>query len=77
MELLGGESLVCDGTQTIRVYDANGRPKAKVQLAALPPAVAAGTHTITLDSDFGGDEPPRLELQFKGLGVKESIRARR
>lgn len=77
VELQGGESLVVDGSQTIRVYDANGRPKTKVQLAALPPLVAAGTHTITLDSEFGGDEPPRLELQFKGLGKAEPIRARR
>ncbi len=77
VELVGGESLVADGSQTIRVYDAGGRPKAKVLLATLPPIVAAGPHTITLDSEFGGEEPPRLELQFKGLGKSEAIQARR
>jgi|CXWL01.1.fsa_nt_gi hypothetical protein len=77
VELLGGESLVADGSLTIRVYDADGRLKAKVPLAALPPMVAAGAHTITLDSEFGGSEPPRVEVQFKGLGVKEVVRARR
>ena len=77
VELSAGESLVCDGTATVRVYDPAGRPKARFQLAALPPIVAAGTHTITLDSDFGGDEPPRVEVQFKGLGPREAIRAQR
>lgn len=77
IELSAGESLVCDGSATVRLYDAAGRPKARYQLAALPPIVAAGTHTITLDSDFGGDDPPRVEVQFKGLGPMEAIRAQR
>ena len=77
VELQGGESLVCDGSTTIRVYDAGGRPKTTFTLAALPPMVAQGAHTVTLDSDFGGDEPPRIEVQFKGLGKGELIRARR
>jgi hypothetical protein len=76
VELQGGESLVCDGSATLRVYDAGGRPKATFTLAALPPVVAQGAHTITLDSDFGGDEPPRVEVQFKGLGTAEAIRGR-
>jgi hypothetical protein len=77
VELSGGESLVCDGTATVRIYDAAGRPKARYRLAALPPIVAPGAHTITLDSDFGGDESPRVEVQFKGLGPMEAIRAHR
>jgi len=39
--------------------------------------VAPGAHTITLDSDFGGDEAARVEVRFKGLGPLEAIRARR
>ena len=77
VELSAGESLVCDGSATVRLYDAAGRPKAKYQLAAPPPIVAAGTHAITLDSEFGGDELPRVEVQFKGLGRMEPIRAKR
>jgi hypothetical protein len=77
VELSAGESLVCDGTATVRIYDAAGRPKSRFQLAALPPIVAPGAHTITLDSDFDGDEPPAVEVQFKGLGPMEAIRAHR
>ncbi len=77
IELSAGESLVCDGTPTVRVYDAAGRPKARYLMPAPPPVVAQGTHTITLDSEFSGDESPRLEVQFKGLGRMEAMRARR
>ncbi len=75
VELLGGESLVSDGSATIRIYDAEGRPKTTFRMASPPPLVASATHTITLDSEFGGDEPSRLEVQFTGLGPVEPIRA--
>ena len=68
-----GESLSCDGTSTIQVYDTLGKPRARFTLAKLPPMVAPGAHTITLDSAFEGDEPPRIEVQFKGLGAVERV----
>lgn len=76
VELLGGESLVSDGSATIRIFDADGRPKATFLLPSLPPLVPTGTHQVTLDSEFGGDGSPRLEVQFKGLGAWEAIRSR-
>ncbi|MEO8480038.1 MAG: hypothetical protein ABI542_10455 [Gemmatimonadota bacterium] len=75
VELLGGESLVSDGSATIRIYDADGRPKTTYLMDSPPPVVAAGTHIITLDSEFGGDAPPRVEVVFKGLGPVEPIRS--
>ena len=69
-----GESLVCDGTGTIRVYDADGKLRARHQLSAAPPVVSATMHSIELNSEFSGDEPPRIEVQFKGLGQPESVR---
>jgi hypothetical protein len=73
LELGAGESLVCDGTETVQVYDKLGKPKARHTLPALPPVVAPGTHQLILDSDFGGAPPPRLELQLKGLGRVDSV----
>ncbi len=69
-----GESLVCDGTTTIRVYDADGKLRAKHQLPAAPPTVSTMMHSIELNSEFSGDEAPRIEVQFKGLGQPESVR---
>ncbi|MBL0169708.1 MAG: hypothetical protein IPP90_03110 [Gemmatimonadaceae bacterium] len=77
IELANGESLVCDGTTTVRVYDALGKPKSRYTLAAPLPVVAAGAHTMTMDSEFTGAEAPSIEVQFKGLGRREVVRARR
>lgn len=71
--LAAGESLACDGTTTIQVYDKLGKPRARFVLAKLPPLVSPGMHTITLDSVFEGDEPLKVEVQFKGLGAAERV----
>ena len=76
IELSAGESLVCDGTETILVYDKAGKSKGSLRLAAPPPIVEPGPHKITLDSAFGGDEPSVIELQLRGLGAGEQVRAR-
>ena len=73
VELAFGESLVCDGTETIRLYDKNGKPKGSFKLQNKPPSVAPGAHIILIDSDFAGDETPKIEVQFKGLDKMEKI----
>lgn len=73
IELAFGESLVCDGTETIRLYDKNGKPKGSFKLQNKPPSVAPGAHIILIDSDFAGDESPKIEVQFKGLDKMEKI----
>ena len=73
IELAFGESLVCDGTETIRLYDKNGKPKGSFKLQNKPPSVAPGAHIILIDSDFAGDETPKIEVQFKGLSSSEDI----
>ena len=70
-----GESLACDGTTTVHVYDATGKPKAAFTLPQLPPMLARGPHTITMDSDFDGETPPRIEWQLKGLSSVQPVRA--
>ena len=73
IELQAGESAVCDGTSTIRIYDKNGKPKNKVTLPAIPPVVATGAHTVIIDSDFTGNTPPKIEVRFKGLDKMEAV----
>ena len=75
-ELLGaGESLICDGSATVRMYDAKGKPKGSITLPALPPMVGKGSHPFTLNSEFRGDAPPRIEVRFKGANRTEEVRA--
>jgi hypothetical protein len=73
IELSAGESLVSDGTETIRLYDKNGKPKGSFKLQTKPPIVSSGAHVILIDSDFSGDENPKIEVQFKGLSGTEEI----
>jgi hypothetical protein len=73
VELAAGESLVSDGTETIRFYDKNGKPKGSFKLQKKLPTVSAGAHKILIDSDFSGEENPKIEVQFKGLSSSEDI----
>lgn len=71
--LKAGESLVCDGTRLVRVYDAKGRQTSTITLAAPPPVVAAGRHTISFDAAFTGDGTPRVDVTFKTRGEGERV----
>jgi hypothetical protein len=73
IELLAGESLVSDGTETIRIYDKNGKPKNTFKLQTSPPKVSSGSHVILIDSDYPEDDSPKIEVQFKGLNKMENI----
>jgi hypothetical protein len=75
IELLAGESLVCDGTDLIRMYDKNGKPKGKYLMKSAPPLLAPGSHNIISDCSFKGEEPPKIEVQFKGMDKMEIIQS--
>ncbi len=77
IELRSGESIVCDGTEIIRIYDQNGKPKNKFKMPALPPVVSAGKHTIIIDCSFSREEPAKIEMQFKGLNKMELVQVNR
>ena len=61
-----GESLVCDGTSIIRVYDAKGKPRESLKLEHLPPTMNIGSHSILFDADFSSDSELKLGFQLKG-----------
>jgi hypothetical protein len=73
IELQAGESLVCDGTNLIRIYDKNGKPKSNYSLNIKPLMISSGNHTIMADCSFVGDETPEMELQFKGMSRIEQV----
>lgn len=75
-ELAAGESVVFDGSSELRVYDALGKPKARHTLTVSVPRLAAGAHDVVMDSEFVGDEPPVVQVQFKGRAPGELVRRR-
>lgn len=74
IELAAGESLVSDGTETIRSYDKNGKPKGSFKLASIPPNMTKGPHSIIIDSEYPQEDSPKIEVQFKGINKSEKIR---
>ena len=73
VQLTAGESLVCDGTKEIRIYNQQGRPKGKITLPQPPTFMSKGGHTVVVDCSFNGELPPVIEVQFKGLDKVEVV----
>ncbi|MCO5946553.1 hypothetical protein [Mucilaginibacter flavidus] len=73
VELKANESIVCDGTEYLQLYNERGKLKGTYKMSSLPPFVSSGAHTIIIDNSFGGEEPPKIEMQFKGLNKKEAV----
>ena len=74
IELAAGESLVSDGTETIRFYDKNGKPKGSFKLTSIPPTMTQGSHKIIVDSEFSEEDSPKIDVQFKGINKSENIK---
>jgi len=72
-ELIAGESIVCDGTADLQLYNEHGGLKGTYKMSSVPPAVSPGAHTIIIDNSFGGEEPPKIQMQFKGLNKKQVV----
>lgn len=77
VELKAGESLVCDGTEIIRLYDIDGKPKGNSSFKITPPIVSPGQHSIRIDYSSEGDDVGKIELQFKGMGKMEEVKSRK
>lgn len=75
LEMKAGETLSCEGGQTIFIYDVNGKLRQQYNLSKPIPVTGTGSHIILGDCSFSGDQPPTLSIQFKGLGKAESIQS--
>jgi hypothetical protein len=73
VELQAGESLVCDGTNIVRVYDAKGKPRHTLTLEQNPPNMQQGGHQLLVDADFSSDSDLKIHFQIKGLAQSTYI----
>jgi len=73
IELKAGESIVCDGTENLHLYNEHGQPKGEYKMSLPPPMVSPGAHVIIIDSSFGGEEPPKIQMQIKELNKMETV----
>jgi hypothetical protein len=77
IELGAGQTLLCEGTDTARVYDAKGRQIMTAKALGPIPVVNPGKHEIQFDCEFKGAVHPAVVLTFKTRGEPKGISASR
>ena len=76
VELDAGQSLLCEGTATARVYDAKGRQIMTVEASGPIPVVHPGKHGIQFHCEFKGAVHPAVVVTIKTRGEAERIAVR-
>jgi hypothetical protein len=72
-EIEVGQRVVCDGTQTVRVYDGKGLQLKATELSSPVPTISDGRHNVELYGEFVGDPPPKLVLRIRTRGEPEKL----
>lgn len=71
--LEAGQSLLCEGTPTARIFDEDGNQIGVVEADTAPPRLVSGTRTVAFDCDFEGGNPPRVTVNFRLRGAPEGV----
>jgi hypothetical protein len=74
-ELKAGETLICDGSETIRIYDEKGKLRNSLDFTGKIPTLDAGGHQLILDAVFTDDEPLKAEMIVKWMKNPERVSA--
>ncbi len=73
VELLTGQTLLCEGTPLARVYDGKGRQVKTVKAVGQIPVVQPGKHEIGFDCQFKASVTPIVVLTIKTRGEAEKL----
>lgn len=73
-ELKAGETMICDGSDVIRIYDEKGKLKSSVDLKGKIPRLQPGKHRISLDAEFSDGEAAKVEMVVKWMKNPEKIK---
>lgn len=73
VELKAGESMVCSKDGQVRITNARGRQVSVLKLNSPLPSINIGSHKVVSDCEFIGEEPPKIEFQFRGVVRTETI----
>ena len=76
VKLTLGQTLLCEGTTTARVYDAKGRQIRTVEATSPIPTVQPGKHEIRFGCDFKGSASPTVLVTFITKGDAEEVRSK-
>lgn len=73
VELQPGQTLVCEGTSTARVYDNKGRQIRLVTATGAVPAIGPGAHEVKFVCAFKGVSTPAVAVTFKTRGEAVAV----
>ncbi len=71
--LQAGQTLLCEGLATARIFDEKGNQTAVAEADDPPPHLAPGIGEIAFDCTFEGTSPPRVTVTFKFMGAPELV----
>jgi len=71
LEVKAGQTLICDETKLLRVYDEKGKQLSSLKLNNLP-EIDKGNHQINFDTKFSDDDM-KIEFTVKSIGIAEKI----
>jgi len=76
-ELGFGETLICDGSTVLRVYDQKGKLKNKIELPSVIPVMKTGSHQFRFSCEFSSEPAPAVAFEVKSMGKAERITSSR
>jgi hypothetical protein len=72
IELKAGQTIICDGSKFLRIYNEKGKQINIISLNNII-EIDKGIHEIIFDTKFAGDEDLQVEFSLKSLGNAERI----
>lgn len=72
-EFKPGETIICDGTNYLKIFDVKGKFKNNIETILKIPELSVGSHQITFEAVFEGDEPPEIEFLIKTMNNPEKV----
>ena len=74
IEVKAGQTLLCEGDGTARVYDEKGNQVKSVKTETELPKLGAGKNEILFDCEFQGEPAPKVTVNFKTIGKPEPVK---
>jgi len=76
-EIIAGETIICDGTVLLRIYDEKGKQKSSINPEGKIPTLSVGKHILLVDADFKGEESPQINMMIKWMKDPEKVIGKR
>nr|WP_299381093.1 hypothetical protein [Allomuricauda sp.] len=74
-EIKAGFSIVCDGSNILRIYDQKGRFTETFDMGSTPPVLRKGGHYFRTNCKFIGNDDLKVKLVVKQKGLEENLKA--